>query len=131
MNFFDLDLEKVDGAQLLKSPLFPTPLIVAGIQESHVRLGIRPEYIRVSTEQTAASVCAEVVRRSIVVGGQYLFVLKIGDQSFKAKARADMGPRIQNEAWVELPLNQIALFGPHGHRLDAGITKAKGLVIAH
>jgi ABC-type sugar transport system ATPase subunit len=131
MNFFDLDLEKVDGTQLLKSPLFPAPLIVAGIQESRIRLGIRPEYIRVSTEQTAVSVCAEVVRRSIVVGGQYLFVLKIDEQLFKAKAHADMGPRIQNQAWVELPLNQIALFGPHGHRLDASITRAKGQVIIH
>jgi len=130
MNFFDLDLEKVNGVQLLKSPLFPSPLVVTGTQESRVRLGIRPEYIRLSAGQTPVSVRAEVLRRSIVVGGQYLFVLKIGDQSFKAKAHPDMGPRIQNEAWVEFPLKQIALFGPHGHRLDTGIAKAEGQVIA-
>jgi len=123
MDFFEHDLEKSGDVQLLKSPLFPAPVHVSGASgEHHVTIGIRPEYVRIGLERTPMSVRAEIVRKSIVAGGQYLLVIKVGERLIKAKVDPVLGHRVRNGVWVECPLERITVFGPNGHRLDARLT---------
>ncbi len=123
MNFFNVDLEPRGGAMLLTSPLFPAPVRVNGISERRVQLGIRPENIGVEPDPSPRAVAGELIRKSVVVGGQYLLAIKIGDQAFKAKVRPDVGPRVEKRVWVELPLQDIIVFGEQGHRLDAKLSQ--------
>ncbi len=120
MNFFDLPLAKKNGTATLQSPLFADPMGVTGAGDvDKVQLGIRPEHVRVYPEATAGRVCANVIRKSIVAGGQYLLALQIGEQNFKAKTRPETGRQVTDQAWVEFPIDRITLFGPKGHRLEA------------
>jgi ABC-type sugar transport system ATPase subunit len=123
MNFFPLELVPQDDAMVLSSPLFPAPVRVSGITDRRVQFGIRPENIKIETEQTPRSVSGELVRKAVVVGGQYLLAVKVGEQTFKAKVRPEVGRRAQKQVWVEFPLRDIVVFGDEGHRLDAGLSQ--------
>lgn len=123
MNFFEHDVETADGFRRLRSPLFPMPVQVAGMSGTdRVTIGIRPEHVRIGFEQTPAAVCGHVARKSIVVGGQYLLTIVVGERTLKAKVDPATGHQVQDEAWVECPLEWIMLFGPDGRRLDATLS---------
>jgi ABC-type sugar transport system ATPase subunit len=123
MNFFTIDVERRDGGGVLNSPLFSAPVQVTGIANAQqVRLGIRPEKVRAFLHPNAQSVMGEVVRKSVVVGGQYLLVVKVGEQNFKVKVRPELGPQIQKDVWIELPLGDITVFGTEGQRLEARLS---------
>ncbi len=123
MNFFDMSLEKRDSSMQLTSPLFAAPVRVGGVTgEQKVRLGIRPEKVRVSLHPSPTSVKGEIVRKSIVVGGQYLLVVRVGEHIFKAKVRPELGPQVQKDVWVELPLEDVTVFGLEGRRLEATLS---------
>jgi ABC-type sugar transport system ATPase subunit len=123
MNFFDHELEISDGSQRLISPLFPRPVEISGTsRERRMTIGIRPEHVRIRLEQTAMSVCGQVARKIIVVGGQWLLTVKIGDRRLKVKVDPLLGQQIHDEAWVECPFEWTTVFGPDGHRLEATLS---------
>lgn len=131
MNFFEHDVETSGDFQQLISPLFPVPVHVLGVSgERRITIGIRPEHIRIGLEQTPMSTRGRIVRKSIVVGGQYLLVIKVGDLPLKAKINSVLGRRVQDEVWVECPLEGIAVFGPNGHRLDATLSVPEARAIS-
>jgi ABC-type sugar transport system ATPase subunit len=118
MNFFDATLESTSDGLTASAPLLPAPLPLSGEPTPNrtVVIGIRPERVRVSATPIADSVEARVARKSITVGRQYLLAMERGGQPFKAKVPADLGRQIGDRAWVNLPLNEIVLFGPDGTR---------------
>jgi hypothetical protein len=63
-----------------------------------------------------------IVRKAIVVGGQYLLVIQLGERLLKAKVDPVLGHQLQDDVWVECPLEWIALFGADGHRLEASLS---------
>lgn len=127
MNFVDYTVETGNGAEQFGEPLFPSPVRVSGLNgQRKVSLGIRPEHIQVTTEATSASVKGSVVRKSIVVGGQYLLAIKIGEKLLKAKVAPQVGQQTRNEVWVECPLDDMIVFGSEGHRLDAVLSAPVG-----
>ncbi|BCX04196.1 MAG: ABC transporter ATP-binding protein [Candidatus Roseilinea sp.] len=73
--------------------LFPTPVELSPAYVNHptVTVGIRPEYIRIVASQTPVAVRARVLNKAIVVGGQYLVGLKVGDIAAKAKVSHSTG----------------------------------------
>jgi len=89
MNFFDVALTQTGNQAQIVMPLFPAPLSISdlpeGVQHQKLTLGIRPEHIRVGTEPSTGAVSGRVVRSSIVVGGQYLLAIQVGQQMLKAK----------------------------------------------
>lgn len=123
MNFLALELEPRGDGMLLDSPLFPVPVQVRGISERKVQFGIRPENINVELQASPRAVSAELVRKAVVVGGQYLLAIKIGEQSVKAKVRPEVGQRVQKQVWVEFPLKDIIVFGEQGLKLDATLSE--------
>jgi ABC-type sugar transport system ATPase subunit len=124
MNFFPATIAQNGTTATLVSPLFPTPVPLSGTTtESNVTLGIRPEHVRVSGERMPGAVEAKVARKSITIGRQYLLAVERGDDAFKAKVPGDVGLRLGEQVWVELPLDRVVIFGQDGHR--APVTPAR------
>lgn len=112
MNFYE-GLEVVDG--FVKCPFFPFPFKITGryATASTVTLGIRPEYVRILFLSSPNAVCANVHRKAIVTGGQYLVTLRIGEVFVRAKVPASVGKVLTpgQEVWVEFPHHRVSVFG--------------------
>ena len=114
--------------KMLESPLFPSPVSVsidgAANAGTDVTVGIRPEHIRVVLEPKAGTVPANLVRKTVQIGGQYLVALRVEGleaQSFKAKVAPTAGERLPDSGpvYVELPLTHVTLFDAGGIRIPA------------
>ncbi|MBZ0290164.1 MAG: ABC transporter ATP-binding protein, partial [Anaerolineae bacterium] len=126
MNFIEYEVESGAGGDQLCGPLFPSPVLVSGLNgHRKISIGIRPEHVRVGIAAAPAAVRGSVLRKSIVVGGQYLLAIRVGDKVLKAKAAPELGKQLQTDVWVECPLDRIILFGPEGHRLNAVLSVAE------
>ncbi|MFM9106010.1 MAG: ABC transporter ATP-binding protein [Chloroflexota bacterium] len=125
LNFFDAELAGDGRFLTLVSPLFPSPVAVEGegLAPGAVTLGIRPEQILASHARFDGAVAAELLRKSIQIGGQYLLAVQVGQQAapFKAKVSHDAGAALPDSGriWLRLPLDRVTLFGPDGGRLAA------------
>lgn len=120
MNFADYTVQRDGGAAKLGAPLFSSPVNIIGLNgENDVVVGIRPERVKVShgDKPTNGAVEATVVQRSIVVGGQHLLTLKLGDYSLKAKVRPEDKYEADERVWVDFPVDHVALFDQNGKRL--------------
>jgi ABC-type sugar transport system ATPase subunit len=122
MNFFE-GLFKQAQAGAYRLPFFAQPLQLHGatVNAAQLTLGIRPEHVRVSAAQSGNAVAAQVVDRAIVIGGQTLLQLKVGDRICKAKLPARQGNGLGDEVWVEFPLDRVRLFGADGHHPDVAL----------
>lgn len=117
MNFFEQLFEADGNARELRVPLFPAPLRLIGAHGSDTfTLGIRPEHVRVTQQQTPRAVPGTIVHKTISTGGQYLLTLKLGERLCKAKVEHNSGRTLTGDVWVEFPLDRIRLFGTDGHR---------------
>lgn len=121
MNFVENFARTIDRDGVVNSPLFATPVRLSGRSSAPLTLGIRPEHVRVHAAAHPEAVPARVVNRAIVVGGQYLVTLQIGDAVLKAKVASHTGYALGEEAWVQLPLERITLFGADGHKPDIAL----------
>lgn len=119
MNFFDLPVTVSGDRSEIKSELFSKPLGFSKLsQEKEVKLGIRPEHVQVRNSGSGDMVSGTLLRKSIVVGGQYLLTIKAGEQVFKAKVDPEIGFGLKKDIWFELPLKNTIIFNPDGRRLD-------------
>lgn len=124
MNFVPHEV-RAKGRLEITAPLFSKPVSVSGFHLDHqVLVGIRPEWLKVLTKASADAVPADVVQRAIVIGGQYLLTLKVGEHTFKAKVPPSMDVQIGQTVWVQCPLERVSLFGTDGHKLEASFDYA-------
>ncbi len=128
MVFFDAALSGAGRGRLLESPLFPVPVAVDGATTagSEITIGIRPEHIRVSSDQNTRGVPAQLVRKTVQIGGQYLVALSIAGlatEGFKAKVGPTVGDRLPSSGPVnvELPLEHVTIFDAEGVRIAANL----------
>jgi ABC-type sugar transport system ATPase subunit len=131
MVFFAATLSGNGAGRILDSPLFPTPVSVVGAEaaDTEVTIGIRPENIRISTERTPHGVPAEMERKTVQIGGQYLVALNIDELDgggFKAKVAPSVGERLpaSGEVNVILPLDHVSLFDAAGNHIAARLHPA-------
>lgn len=120
MNFVEHAVEYVDGNAILQAPLFGSRVTVNGLNgEKSILVGIRPERMTVG-EQTATSVEGTIIRSAIVVGGQHLVTLALGNGiTLKAKISSKERLEAGTTVHVESPAEHIRLFAPTGELLDA------------
>jgi len=119
MNFVDHPVEHVDGTAVLRAPLFRAPIPAQGLNgDQTVTVGIRPERVQLGN-QTPMSVEGKVIRTAIVVGGQHLVTLQVGDEMLKAKVDHSDIPETGSTVHVNCPLDQISLFSQDGTLLNA------------
>jgi ABC-type sugar transport system ATPase subunit len=113
MNFVSPRGERDEG---LIFDVLPMPVAKPAGPGIDVRLGIRPEYVRVLPSGTSGAVKAHVLRRSITIGGQLLLTLAVGKTRLKAKLAPERAHVSGNEVAIECPL-QHAVFFRAGVRL--------------
>jgi len=126
MNFITARREMKNGRNRIDSGFLRSPLILnTDAADAELIIGIRPEQIRISASPFDTAVRVAVKRRSITVGGQYIFVVGIDGVEIKAKTRNPSGDLIHaTSVWIELPVNQMVLFDENQHRIHAEITKS-------
>lgn len=127
MNFFEHHAKVEDESLRVASPLFPSPLRISHINGGpgslhRVTLGIRPEKVRIVRNQTPQAVRGQVVRKFIVVGGQYLLTVKVGEHVLKIKVDPVLGRQVQDEVWFECPFDWTTVFEPNGRRIEAKLS---------
>jgi ABC-type sugar transport system ATPase subunit len=117
MNFVEHSVHTHDGTQAIGAPLFRQPITLPALNGlSSVVVGIRPERVRLG-EETAHAVKGEVLRSSLVIGGQHLVSVKVGDTLLKAKTTRSDAPQPGDSVWVTSPLEDVKLFAPTGERI--------------
>ena len=115
MNFVEYD---VSHTSELAGPLFPQPVRFDNqTGEQRISVGIRPEHLLVSLEFAPGAVRGTLTRKSIVVGGQYLLFIQVGEHTLKAKVPAKIGQAVNGEVWVNCPLENVTLFGANGTKI--------------
>jgi ABC-type sugar transport system ATPase subunit len=122
MNFVQYE---VNGGSQLGGPLFQKPIRFdnrAG--DKTVSVGIRPEYVRVYPQATPDAAEGKLTRKSIVVGGQYLLAIQLGEHTLKAKVAPEIGEVVGETVWVECPTAAITLFGEKGSKIETELQSA-------
>ena len=127
MNFFEHSVKAENGSLRLASPLFPSPLRISEIQGlsgaiAQVTIGIRPEKIRVLAERSQRAIRGQLLRKFIVVGGQYLLTVKVGEHVVKVKVAPTLGAQLHDALWLECPLDWTMIFGSDGQRIEANLS---------
>ena len=126
MNFLSPSGER-DGALWFEA--LPVPVARPAGAAGELRLGIRPEYVRVLDAHTHGAVQARVLRRSITVGGGVLLTLAVGTTRLKAKLPADRSPTTADDVAIECPLQHAVFFGGGVRLPDA--PRALGGAVLH
>jgi len=87
-----------------------------------VTIGIRPEHIKLSETAFSNAVGATVKRKSITVGGQFLFVMEVDNSEVKVKISNPTRELMNAQSlWVEFPVEHIVLFDQNQRRVHADL----------
>jgi ABC-type sugar transport system ATPase subunit len=90
--------------------------------DRELTIGIRPEHIQVSETAFSNAVNATVKRKSVTIGGQFLFVLEVDNVEVKAKVSHPSNELLQAQSvWVGFPVDHIVLFNQNQKRVHAEI----------
>jgi ABC-type sugar transport system ATPase subunit len=125
MNFIESQCKPSQGKNFLISGFLRSPLrLETNGLGRQVTIGIRPEHIKLSETTFGNAVAAEVKRKSITVGGQFLYVIKVGNEEVKAKISNPSGElKNAQSVWIELPVEHIVLFDENQKRVHVDIAK--------
>ncbi len=122
MNFVQYE---VNGGAELGGPLFRKPVRFENRGgDRTVSVGIRPEYVQIHPQVAPDAAEGKLLRKSIVVGGQYLLAIQLGEHTIKAKVAPEIGEVVGESVWVECPLEAITLFGEDGAKIETELKPA-------
>jgi len=123
MNFIDGRCEQAAETNQLVSSFFRSPLnFETNGLGREVKIGIRPEHIKLSETAFNNAVDAKVKRKSITVGGQFLYVIEVDNVEVKAKI-SNPSSKLMNaqSVWIEFPVEHIVLFDENQKRVHADL----------
>ncbi len=126
MNFLAPSGER-NGA--LRFDGFAAPIAKPAGDAAALRIGIRPEYVRVLSAGAPDGVPARVLRHSITIGGQVLLTLAVGETRVKAKLPPGRAWLAADEVAVECPLEHAVFFRDGARLPDA--PRAVGMAALH
>ena len=72
----------------------------------------------------APQCCDYLSASTVEIAIPCLMTLSIGDVTLKAKVPAEIGRALGGQAWMQLPLERITLFGADGHKPDIVLQRA-------
>lgn len=114
MNFVPAEIR--DGrlhAAILREPL----TVPGGLENKTLRLGIRPESIRVSGEPGPDFISGTLIDRAIGIAGYQLIRAAVGDQEVKLKSKKHLLTERGGAIGLEFPRDHLLLFAD-GERVD-------------
>ncbi len=119
MNYVKPSFSEQDGklsiALSLAAHPFETGKTAGELQGMQV--GVRPEHIRATNEPLGPdSVEAELRQKWIVVGGQYLLTVAIGEDVFRVKVSPEIGENIHERFYCTVPRDRFIFYDKDGMR---------------
>lgn len=119
MSFAQLGVKSEDGKCYLEGGVLGQQVqLVGDIKEEKLTLGVRPEHIKVYDQPKEKTAPAKIVNKAIVVGGQILATLSMGERTLKAKLPSSQVLPADGNVWVDIPLSQVTLFGSDNQRVN-------------
>ena len=117
MNFYRTELH-ADRTNV-RLPFLAREIPVPEGARGDLTVGIRPEHVRLHDSDHGGLAAAEVISRSITIGGQYLVKLAVDDQIIRAKVPSSVGRRLGGRVYLECPDWAVTVFSG-GVRLETG-----------
>jgi ABC-type sugar transport system ATPase subunit len=128
MSFLEHPFNSAEGGRV-QSDLFPFAVRIAEPQsistssQTTLRLGIRPEHLRVLTSPSADTVQGTLIRKFRGVAGQYLVAIKLSKHLVWAKVRHEIGKSLGETVWLRCRPEAVTLFDEHDKALSSGLLK--------
>ena len=124
MSFLEHTFDPAEGGRL-QSDLFPFPVKIpnAGLTKTNLRLGIRPEHLRVSASPEPDTVEGTVLRKFRGVAGQYLVAIQLSKHLVWAKVRSELGRKLGDIVWLRCRPEAITIFDERDQALSSGLVK--------
>ena len=128
MSFLEHPFDPGQGGRL-QSDLFPFPVRIAdahrvsGSNQATLRLGIRPEHLRVLTSPEPDSVQGTVLRKFRGVAGQYLVAVKLSKHLVWAKVRHELGKNLGETVWLKCRPEAVTIFDEQDQAVSSALLK--------
>ena len=124
MSFLEHTFDPAEGGRL-QSDLFPFPVKIpnSALTKTNLRLGIRPEHLRVSVTPEADAVEGRVLRKFRGVAGQYLVAIQLSKHLVWAKVRSELGRRLGDTVWLKCRPEAITLFDESDQALNSALVR--------
>jgi ABC-type sugar transport system ATPase subunit len=123
MNFFEqLQISVSNNNYVVKNNIFNLTFFSENdIENLEIIIGIRPEDIKVVSSNEPGAIEGEIIRKSIVIGGQYLIKIKIGEDICSIKCSDSIGYSLDKKVFIKIPENKISFFTSNGERIHSVI----------
>jgi ABC-type sugar transport system ATPase subunit len=119
MNFIEVTPIARQDHIWIESPFLGVPLAVPDkVRHQALKIGFRPEFVRLCDGVQNRGFTARVVRKSLTTAGQILLLLERNGITFKAKIGQTDGLRLGQELRIEIPREKLLLFGDDGARIS-------------
>jgi ABC-type sugar transport system ATPase subunit len=126
MSFLEHAFDPTERGRL-QSDLFPFPVKIldstAGIAKSTLRVGIRPELLRLSAVPIADGVKGTVKRKFRGVAGQFLVAIQLSKHLVWAKVGSEVGKRLGEHVWVQCDPDAVTIFDDHEQALSSRLVR--------
>jgi ABC-type sugar transport system ATPase subunit len=116
MSFLKHSFDPAEGDGL-QSDLFPFPIkisdpnAVTSLEKTNLRIGIRPERIRVSPMPTPGA------------AGQYLVAIQLSKHLVWAKVANELGKNLGETVWVKCDLDAVTIFDDREQALSGRLIR--------
>jgi hypothetical protein len=128
MSFLEHSFDPAQGGRL-QSDLFPFPIKmsdpgpVESREKTTLRLGIRPERLRVSAVPTPDAVAGSLRRKFRGVAGQYLVAIQLRKHLVWAKVANELGKSLGASVWVQCDLDAVTIFNHQEQALNGRLVR--------
>jgi ABC-type sugar transport system ATPase subunit len=128
MSFLEHSFDPAQGGRL-QSDLFPFPIkmsepgAVESREKTTLRLGIRPERLRVSAVPTPDAVAGSLRRKFRGVAGQYLVAIQLSKHLVWAKVANELGKSLGASVWVQCDLDAVTIFNHQEQALNGRLVR--------
>jgi ABC-type sugar transport system ATPase subunit len=126
MSFLEHSFDPAEGGRL-QSDLFPFPIRISDLdavgEKTNLRIGIRPERLRVSPMPTPDAAKGSVKRKFRGVAGQYLVAIQLTKHLIWAKVANEVGKRLGENVWVKCELDAVTIFDDREQALSCRLVR--------
>ncbi len=117
LNLLDGDIVAQRGGAIVRTEVAQFPAMKLAATAGPVRVGIRPEWLRLSTEPVAGSLPLEVALIE-PLGAELLVHARWSGGDLVARISADAALPEHGRVWIDAAASRLDLFAANGQRID-------------
>jgi ABC-type Fe3+/spermidine/putrescine transport system ATPase subunit len=96
---------------------------IASVEKTNLRIGIRPERLRVSPVPTPEAAKGALKRKFRGVAGQYLVAIQLSKHLVWAKVANELGKNLGETVWVKCDLDAVTIFDDREQALSCRLVR--------